>query len=308
MTARASSARPLSDRIRRRLRSDLVVPLVRHVVGPVRRMRNAGRAYRPVFVTGVMGSGTTLLAFSLGARYDCAAVIAESGREMPEDSFLHVPHPNHCASVAAYQARLRPDPSWSVEAGRESLLELYRSQARGPADVVIDKGPNANLVRAPFLRECFPEAHFVVVFRDPVASVEGFRRKWARFREDPLEESIRFYADLHERFLHDADGLGGRVTFVAYEILTAHHDAVLEALGRRLGLEPARRRRRLETRANVEGQGIRNVRRGRIELDPDANRKSYERLSPQEIGAIRERLDPLYAKLEAASLLRSAAP
>lgn len=305
MTARPSSARPLSDRVRRRLRRHLVLPFVRRIVAPVRLARNARRTYRPVFATGVMGSGTTLLALSLGARFECAAVIAESGREMREDSFLHVAHPDRFESVAAYQASFQPDPRWKVEAGREDLLGLYRSQARGPGDVVIDKGPNANLARAPFLLECFPDARFVLVFRDPVASVEGFRRKWARFRDAPLEDAIRFYAELHRQFVEDTTECQDRVTYVAYETLVTRYDEVMDDLGRQLDLHPARRRRHLASRANVEGQGIRNVRHNRIEVDPEANRKSYDRLSRDEIDLILERLRPLYAELEAKARLRA---
>lgn len=302
MTARANVGLPLSDRIRRRLRRDVLEPLRRHTVMPYRSWRNAGRTYRPVFVTGAMGSGTTLVALSLAQRLDCAAVIPESAHAVREDSFLHVPPLGSFASVAAFQASLAPAPDWTVEEGRDALLQLFRTHANRSGNVVIDKGPNAHLARSAFLRSCFPDARFVLVFRDPVVTIEGFRRKWPLFGNDTLDASIRFYADLHEQFLKDTGLRTDEVVLVCYETLVSHYDAMLDALGSRLGLRPATRRRGLETRANVEGQGIRNVRRNRIEVDPDANRKSYARLSEAEIARIQAELGPLHRHLAAHAL------
>jgi len=305
MPARPNADRPLADRLRRRFRHDVLDPFFRHFVKPARRRRNARRRYRPVFVSGLMGSGTTLLALSLAQRFQCAAVIEESGHEVAADSFLHVRRPDAFPSVAAYEASFFPEPNWSVEAGRRALWDVYRANAAGRSEVVIDKGPNATLVRTPFLHECFPDAHFVLVFRDPVATIEGFQRKWARFRNAPIEDAIRFYAKLHERFLADSAAFAGSISVISYEVLTVRYEAVLEALGKTLRLDPAPSRRRLATRANVEGQGIRNVRRNRIEVDPDANRKAYDRLPRAEIDRIRAQLTPLYARLDEAALLRA---
>ena len=36
-----------------------------------------------------------------------------------------------------------------------------------------------------------------LVFRDPVATIEGFRRKWKTFGREPLDENIRFFARLY---------------------------------------------------------------------------------------------------------------
>lgn len=305
MPARPNADRPLADRLRRRFRHDVLNPLYQRFVKPARCRRNAARSFRPVFVSGLMGSGTTLLALSLGQRFDCAAVIEESGHEVAADSFLHVRHPDMFPSVSSYEASLYREPHWGVNAGRRALLDLYRSNATGASEVVIDKGPNGTLVRAPFLLECFPDAHFVLVFRDPVATIEGFRRKWARFRAAPMEDSIRFYADLHERFLTDTEAFMGSVSIVSYEALTARYDAVLDALGDVLRLAPARGRRRLATRANVEGQGIRNVRRSRIDVDPDSNRRAYARMASREIERIRARLEPLYQRLDKAAVVHA---
>lgn len=277
-------------------------PLDAHVAGALRRRRNARRSFRPVFVTGAMGSGTTLLAFSLGQRFAFACVIAESAHQVSRRSFLHAAGVDAYPSVRAYGEAIRPRGDWSAARAREDLLRLYRSHARGPSDRVLDKGPNAGLVRASLLARAFPEGRFAVVFRDPVANVEGFRRKWGPFRDAPLAECIRFYAALHESFLEQTTDLADRVLWVEYETLVGDHGGVLGELGRRLELEPAGRPRRLASRANVPGQGIRNVARGRIGVVTDANERAYHQLPESEIAEIREALAPLHAELRARSI------
>jgi hypothetical protein len=205
-------------------------------------------------------------------------------------------------SVRAYEEAIRPRSDWSVERGRHDLLELYRSYAAGPSDVAVDKGPNVHLVRAGFLARCFPDAFFVAVFRDPVATVEGFRRKWPPFARDPIEESLRFYAAIYESFLEQSAAFPGRVAWVEYETLVTQYDGVLDALGQRAGLRPATSRRRLAGRANAEGRGIRNVSRSRIGVVTDADARARAMLPDEVVATIRAALGLLHERLRARSI------
>jgi len=290
-------SKSLAERARRRLRRRVLEPLDARLLGPLRRRRNAHREFRPVFVTGAMGSGTTLLALSLGQRYEFGCVIAESAHQVARDSFLFHPGVDAFGSVRAYAESIRPREEWSVERGRADLLRMYRSHASGTSPFAVDKGPNTNLVRAGFLARCFPDGRFVVVFRDPAANVEGFRRKWATFAHDSLDEGVRFYAEIHERFLEESAAFPERTLWVEYEQLVSDYDVLLEALARRLGLRSAARARRLPRRANVPGQGIRNVLRGRIGVVPDANARARDRLGADELSRIRDALGSLHARM-----------
>lgn len=292
----------LGERIRRKARRELWNPLDARVGGPLRRAWNARRVYRPVFVVGTMGSGTTLAAFSLAQHFDVACAIPESAHQVDRRSFLHTPPVEAFGTVAAYEEAILPGPDWSVERGREDLLHLYRSYAWGPSEVAVDKGPNTNLVRAGFLARCFPEASFLLVFRDPVANIEGFRRKWPNFGRDPLEASIRFYASTHERFLKEAAAFRERVLVLEYETLVEHYDAALARVAERTGLRPARRLRRLPERGNVQGRGIRNVHRSRIGVVRGADVEARRRLGEADARRIEEALAPLRARLCAEAL------
>jgi len=282
------------------MRAQVAAPFERHVRAPIRRLRNGRRQYRPIFVTGAAGSGTSLVASSMAQAFECAGFVYELDSQVSTRSFLSVPDPDTFSSVAAYERCMLPNGSWSVEAGRRDLLDLFRSYGSGPGQAMVAKGPDIVLVRAAFLMECFPDARFVLVFRDPVVNLEGWRRKWRVFGDDTMEECIRLYAAMHESFLRFSKGRDGAVLGVPYEEFVGNPDEMQAAIGERLGLAPARCRRALATKPDVAGMGIRNVRNNRIGVVTDANQQAYERIGPEAAEEIRRGLGDLQARLRAA--------
>ncbi|MCZ6714806.1 MAG: sulfotransferase [Deltaproteobacteria bacterium] len=296
----------LTERLRFRAQYQVWDPFTRRLREPYWRWRNAGRTYRPIFVSGVMGSGTSLLAVALGQRFDVAGVVYESARLAAKSSFLYVPTMAAFASIAEYEARVRSDASWEIEIGRRDLLALYRAYGSGTGEWIVDKGPNTSLLRAGFLARCFPDARFVLIFRDPVANVEGFRRKWPTFGRESPEANAHFWMEAHEQFLRETEPLRERVRVIDYNALATRYDQVLDALGRDLGLAVSTRPGSLRTRPNIEGYGIRNVARSRIGVVQDADRRAIERVDPAEAEAIRALTGPLTDRLRARA--RESAP
>jgi hypothetical protein len=289
------------DRLRLLVRSHIQRPFDRRVLSPLRRLRNVERDYRPIFVAGASGSGTSLLAVSIGQQFDMAGIVYELDSEISADSFLAVPPLDSFGSVEEYLQFLSPSDSWSVDAGRGALLDVFRACTVGPAEAIVAKGPDMNLHRTAFLGRCFPNARFVLVFRDPVANIEGLRRKWKIFADEPLQQSIRFWAESHERFLADAETLTGRVLAVEYESLVADTEGALDRIGARCGLVPATTKRSLQTRPNTAGKGLRNVRNSAVGVVKDANREAIERMDPRDVDTIRAALTPLHERLRSAA-------
>jgi hypothetical protein len=148
----------ITDRLQLLFQSRVAEPFDRRVGAALRRFQNAGREYRPIFVAGASGSGTSFLAVSLGQRFDCAGVVYEMDSQISQDSFLAVPRLDTFESVSEYQRILSPQDSWSVEDARSALLGLFRECGSGPSDVMIAKGPDINLFRTTFLaRGLFPD-------------------------------------------------------------------------------------------------------------------------------------------------------
>lgn len=261
-----------------------------------------------MFVAGAMGSGTSLTALLLGQSFDCAALIPESARQIRSSSPLHVDRTETYGTVERYRAAIAPDPGWTAELVRSELLSLYRGHADRPGDVVIDKGPNTNMTRAALLAAAFPDARFVFVFRDPVANVEGMRRKWRNFGDDPLDRSIAFYRELHEDFLAWADRGGASLEVVEYERLVEDPGAAVARLGGALGLVRAAVPRRLEDSDDgPDGRGIRHVRGSRIDVVRGATEGAYARSSASDVDAIRAATAPLYDRMRRLAAASAAA-
>ena len=287
----------VSDRLRLGVQTKLAEPLERHLLVPLRRIWNARRPVKPIFIAGASGSGTSFLTLAIAERFDCAGVVYESDAQIDPRSFLAVPPLDSFGSVRDYQDYVAPRDSWQVEQGRADLLDLCRSYCTAPGDRVLVKGPDINLLRVRFLARCFPDADFVAIFRDPVANVEGYRRKWPTFGDDTPEATICFYHDIHERFLDAAGELEGRIVAVEYESLIAEPDAVLGRIGERLRLTPSTRLEKLPTAPNFEGKGVRNVRNNKVGVVTDANARARARLDPEEAARIETALAPIHARL-----------
>jgi len=274
----------------------------RTAVEGLRAIRNRGEVYRPVFVSGCMGSGTSLLAVLLAQRFDFSGIAYESALQVGYRSPLRLRKLKHYASIRAYENALRAANNADVTVCRESLQQLYRRVAFRPGHRTVDKAPNATLLRVEVLMRCFPDAPFVFVIRDPVATIEGFRRKWKTFGRDTLAENIRFYADSHRAFLDTRPALGDRVVIVEYEEIVATPDLVLDAVGENLGLCPGDAEVKLEDRPNAPGKGLRGVEGGAVSVVGDANRDAYSRICETEIEEIRLALGSLHEEMRTLSM------
>lgn len=294
------SERSIASRIAARVRRHLREPLE----GWLRRRENAGRTYQPLFISGAMGSGTTLVAFEIGHRFDVAGVVEESALQVSRSSFMRAGLVADFDSTERYLASLYPSEGWSESEAIEALQRMYRTYADRGGLVIVDKGPNANLVRAAFLARCFPESRFLLVFRDPVVTIEGFRRKWPLFASEPLEASIAFFESAYQAFLDQTIGLGDRVVAISYEGLVVDRERTMRQVGERVGLDSSGSERHLAERPNVPGQGIRNVIGNSIGIVRDANRKAYSRMDDADVARIKDALGPIHDRLERMAINR----
>jgi hypothetical protein len=244
-----------------------------------------------------MGSGTTLLALLLGQRLETAGVVTESARQISRSSFLHMPRTDSYASVAALTRALDVSASWDVTAARSDLSRLYRRRAFRSSEWIVDKGPNANLVRARQLKEAFPDSRFVAIFRDPVANVEGIRRKWSLFAESSLEEAIEFYRTIHEAFLEAIEEFSDDCLLIDYDEMVRRDAEYIRGLSSWLDIGAPTSSLPMRDRPNVKGRGVRAVSGKTISVVQGASGEAYARLSSTEVEAIQMGLSDLMSRL-----------
>ncbi len=279
----------LGDRIAWKLR--------RTIGGASRRLLNSGKSYRPIFVTGAVGSGTTFLALKLARSYECAGLVLESAHHVRARSVLRVRSLASLRSPAEYLERVRPRPTWTAQEIERDLTALYRSVAFHPGSRVVDKGPVATMMRASLLHQAFPRADFVLIYRDPVVNLEGFRRKWDLFRRADLDSLVDFYATIHREFLGFREEHPDRVTVVRYEDLVAGGGERLDVLARRLGLVRTVRELRLRAPRHL----VEDDRSDRSIMET-ARQRAAEHFSSDERRRIEQELAGLLRRLESASM------
>lgn len=143
---------------------------------------------RPVFVIGVPRSGTTLLFRVLAASPELGALPREG-----HDMWRTYHHPRYSGwgsdAVGAGQ----------VGVGERRFVAAYLASYMGRKHRrFVEKTPE-NSLRVPYLLDLFPEAHFIVVKRDPCdvinSLIQGWREPHGRFRSYfvPRDLSLRDY-------------------------------------------------------------------------------------------------------------------
>lgn len=258
--------------------------------------------FRPIYLAGVAGSGTTLSSSLLDQHFKVAAALHESAREAARTSPLYMRNIEWHDSVPQYYRHLFFDAHVTAADVRKWSLRLYRDSARYPkvSNAVIDKAPNSHLVRMKLLHAAFPDARVLLVFRDPVANIEGLRRKWPKvFGAAPIGEVCEFWEKVHRQFERDVAGFEGHVRWYEYERLVANPEGWLEETAGFCGLERRAEPRQYKDKPNEPGKGLRNVSEGVIGIDPGAVAPKPGTLSAGEVDEIRARLSAVHDSLKA---------
>ncbi|MFF0458923.1 sulfotransferase family protein [Streptomyces mexicanus] len=171
---------------------------------------------RPVFIISSVRSGSTLLRMMLGAH-----------------SRLHAPHELHLGRIDVICNNWHSQRAMSTLGLERGDLEhllwdrvLHRELVRSGKDVVVEKTP-ANAFMYERIRDCWPDARFVLLLRHP----ESIARSW--HESDPVKrpydtavrDALRYMEAVEQA---RAAGLGGCT--VRYEDITAEPERQMRRL------------------------------------------------------------------------------
>lgn len=257
--------------------------------------------FQPVFICGIAGSGTTLLSALLDQNYRNALCLHESARMLETHPLLWMEKVNQYSSVSHYREDLYFPAGLSASRLRRAVLTTYRLLVDYPrqTSIVLDKAPNAHMVRIGKLLEAFPSARVIMIYRDPLEVLEGFIRKWPQpFAQSNLEELSAFYNDLHNQFINQTRHLEA-TAIIGLEALKGQTNTVIRSLAAMLGFQERSHEKAYRDRANKPGKGLRNVVNGKVRVDKKGLSKVDERFSHQQQEAIRA------MTLDTVNLLRS---
>lgn len=176
-----------------------------------------------IFITGVSGSGTTLLYRLIYQRYEVAASIS-STFSFPYDSPLRMKEVDAYQSLRDYYEAVIIVNSLSNIVLQSLQLNAYRNRVyrkkKHPpkkSTTILDKAPILHQARAKKLKSVFPKSKFILIFRNPIMSIEGMIRKWNLYRNTDLSELCDFWELLHRDFLTNTSDFASGAMGVSYE-------------------------------------------------------------------------------------------
>ena len=195
-----------------------------------------------------------------------------------------------------YYKNMFLDASVSSQIVYKDILNLYqkKSQYLRQSNLVIDKASMTHLVRSSFLKKAFPQAKFILVFREPIATIEGLRRKWPSiYRSVSVEKVCDFWSEIHHCFLKDTLKFQEEIIFIPYEYLVKETNQCLSKVAHILSLKERKIPKKIPNKENNQGKGLRNVKSGLIKIDKKTLQNPCQSLDNEE-ELISKKLSGLY--------------
>ena len=201
-----------------------------------------------IFLCGLHRSGTSPL-FRILRDHPQISGFRDTG--VPEDEGQHLQSIYPSAGVYggpgrfgfAAEAHMTESSPLASRGNAELLFREWSSRWDTSREFLLEKSP-PNLIRTRFLQRCFPNSHFIVIVRHPIA-VSLATLKFVRLR---LARLLEHWKVCHELFEADRPFLNN-VLVIRYEDLCTRTSEVLMSIKEAVGLNPALTAR-LETAAN----------------------------------------------------------
>jgi hypothetical protein len=253
---------------------------------------------RFVFLGGLHRSGTSLL-FRILRDHPDVSGFRNTGVTEDEGQLLQTVYPPARKFGGPGRFGFQPESfldETSPLVNPENARRLFEEWSRywdTARPLLVEKSP-PNLVRSRFLQALFPNSHFVMLLRHPVA-VALATQKWSK---TPLSKLIEHWVICHERFADDHRFLN-RLLTLKYEQLVAAPDEWVARICEFLKLPPAIHGQHVEPEVNekyfarwrsaIEGRAERKgVQEFMRRLEPRVNRFGYSLVTLEDVSPLPE--------------------
>ena len=197
------------------------------------RYGGAPEPERFIFICGLHRSGTSIIEKYIARNY-CVSVLRA---DVPENEGQHLQSVFPSAAAYGGPGRFALDENLPAELAQlddharhyEAIMADWRDFIVGSAPVLLEKSP-VHIVQIEWLRRVFPQAHFLIVARHPVANSLA-TQKWCPLELQPL---LEHWDAAYEAALRD---FGDDCTILKYEDFCAGPETSLQSLAAGAGLQ-----------------------------------------------------------------------
>lgn len=190
-----------------------------------------------IFIGGLHRSGTSLLHHIIRSHPDVSGF---SNTQAPKDEGQHLqqvfPPANAYGGVGKFafhhDAHLDETSSLITEKNKKTLYHQWGELWDANKPYLVEKSP-PNIIRTRFLQTLFPNSHFIILVRHPLAT--GYAtQKWS---ETDIRELVEHWVMAHQIFMEDRLHLKHCIV-IRYEDLVKNPDSVLRRVYNKIGLAP----------------------------------------------------------------------
>lgn len=197
---------------------------------------------KPLFLFSLPRSGSTLLQRALNAhpkistRSEPWIMLPLLYARRPRGVAAEYNHVTSAIAISEFAQALPEGQSQYNRAMHDFALNLYRQQSHPDTLYFLDKTPRYSLI-AEELVEVFPDAKFVFLWRNPLATAASFTRTWGKNAWRPQRYRFDFQKGLPR--MQKACHMAGEKAFsIRYEDLVSDYEASMARLWEYLEIDP----------------------------------------------------------------------
>lgn len=221
------------------------------------------------FVSGMSGSGTTLLAAYLYQNFLFAGIVPE-GPNIVSKNNLYMPKTDSFETLKDYKKYILAQKieknlfKNSLNKINQQFAELFCDQNN-----LIMKTAIIPLIQIDQYLNSYEKSYMLVIFSNPILNIEGLKRKWRLFSNSSINDLCDFWNVVYQSALDFYPKK--RIIFIEYETFLTKTENIILTLQEILNLKRRKKIKKLQDNNHKSVKGLRGVKEGVIKLDKKVN-------------------------------------
>ena len=220
-----------------------------------------------LIITGISGSGTSLVGGYIYQNYEVKGICPEVPNIVSSKNLIYFPKVDTYKNLSEY---LKSVENYQKKANFFDVLQETSkefSEFNSSGKYLLYKNAVLPMYSSIQFINNLPNSNIVVVFRNPLSSIEGLIRKWSLFKRSNLKDLCSFWVNSYENVLKDSKKNLMNYFFVEYENFLTDHCEISEIIANKIIISKRKKKKLIADSTQKRGKGIRGVFNGLINFD-----------------------------------------